>query len=161
MKIEFDTSDPVELEKVRAVLKVLDEVDQLIPPDPQKLQAARRKPPRPTSRKPREPRDPGPDWDLLFYRFWDVVHAKIKRAKAEEAFRKAVRKVAKDGAGTIDQAADFITARMKAYAASPAGNPTDRSPTHPATWLNGGQYEDDPETWKKENGAQPQRRLNL
>lgn len=78
-----------------------------------------------------------------------MVHAKIKKRTAKPAFSKAVDRVAKERGITKSDAAAMITAAMTEYAASPAGNPTDRSPTHPASWLNGGQYDDDPDTWNE------------
>jgi hypothetical protein len=96
-----------------------------------------------------------------FAQFWNVVPHKIKRAKAEAAFRKAVIRVATDSGMDQVSAAAFICERMSLYAKSPAANPTDRSPTHPATWLNGGQFEDDPGTWNMENGVPAQRKLEL
>lgn len=67
-----------------------------------------------------------------FQAFWDAVPAKVGRATAEKAYAKAV-KVA---------APELILSAMKAYAASRAGQDA-KFTAHPATWLNGGRWEDE------------------
>jgi hypothetical protein len=100
-------------------------------------------------------------WDQMFAQFWAAVPHKIKRGRAQTAFKAAVVRVANTGEMSKPDAAKFITDRMEAYAKTPAGNPTDRSPTHPSSWLAAAQYEDDPQTWDQENGVQTQRKLKL
>lgn len=76
--------------------------------------------------------------------WWAVVHAKTGREVAKTAYAKAVAKLR--DAGRDDPHA-YLLDRMLAFARSPNARPPDRTPIHPATWLNQGRYDDDPETW--------------
>ena len=88
-----------------------------------------------------------------FLTFWDVVHLKVGKEAAKTAFRKAIKRqiAEKKSLGAVlkpEHAAEWIHRQMSRFASSPAATPTDHSPIHPATWLNQGRYDDDPETWQ-------------
>lgn len=85
--------------------------------------------------------------DQWFDRFWGVVHAKTAKGTAKKSWPKAVTDCAKERGQTKNEAAQFIVHRMALFAESPAGNPTDHTPVHPATWLNQQRYNDDEESW--------------
>ena len=85
----------------------------------------------------------GTSFDL----FWDVVHCKIGKEAARKAFAKAIKRIADEEMCEKKKASEWLTDRMAQFAASPASRPTDHTPIHPATWLNQGRYDDDPETW--------------
>jgi hypothetical protein len=88
-----------------------------------------------------------PKGDQWFDAFWASVHLKVGKANAEKAFAKAVKRVAQERECLMHEAAEHIVERMKAFARTPQANPADHSPVHPATWLNGGRYDDDPAAW--------------
>ena len=97
--------------------------------------------------KPDEtPKEPTPD-QRRFAAFWAVVHCKTAKDAARKAYHPAVRRVAAERECSLDEAAEYIRERMTAFAKTPSARPKDRSPVHPATWLNGGRYDDDPAAW--------------
>jgi len=52
---------------------------------------------------------------------------------------------------------DWLLGRVKAFATSPAGQAGKFTP-HPATWFNGGRYEDDDAEWARdEKDEKPER----
>lgn len=83
--------------------------------------------------------------DTPFDAFWAVVHSRVGRAAAERAYAKAAKHLA---GRELDPHA-FLRSRMEAFAQTPAGNPVDHTPVHPATWLNQGRYDDDPAAWSR------------
>jgi hypothetical protein len=85
--------------------------------------------------------------DQWFDKFWAVVHVKTAKGAAKKAWPKAVADCAKDRGQTTIEAAQFIVHRMSFFAESPAGNPTEHTPVHPAAWLNQQRYNDDEESW--------------
>ena len=92
--------------------------------------------------------------DNPFDEFWREVHVKKAKRNAEKAYNNAVKRLRFERPD--ENPHEFLLARMKAFAASPEAKPPDREPIHPATWLNAGRYDDDPETWKRKrskNGA--------
>ncbi len=86
--------------------------------------------------------------DGAFDRFWEAVHIKTGKRAAEKAHTQAVRVVASERKLTPPEAAAYILERMQAFAQSPQARPKDRTPIHPATWLNAGRYDDDPAAWQ-------------
>lgn len=79
-----------------------------------------------------------------FDAWWEVVHQKTGRGAAEPAYEKAVKRLR--DAGRTDPH-EYLLDRMLAFARSPNAKPPDRTPIHPATWLNQARYDDDPATW--------------
>jgi len=71
---------------------------------------------------------------------------KVGKKKAMLAIEKALREIAKRD-GMVD-AADWLLARVKEFAASPAGQAGAYTP-HPTTWMNHGRYDDDPKEWSR------------
>jgi hypothetical protein len=97
-----------------------------------------------------------------FENFWEVVHQKIGKREAESAYAKAVKRLKVEKPDFDPHA--YLAIRMKAFAQTPSANPTDRTPIHPATWLNQGRYDDDPATWQRgspRNNSDPRGNLAL
>jgi len=92
--------------------------------------------------------------------FWEIVHMKTGKTDAKRMYARAIKRcneVMKD-VGIPDYTCShaFIIDRMIAFAKSPRAHPTDRTAIHPATWLNKGCYDDDPNTWNENgNGSEP------
>jgi len=86
--------------------------------------------------------------ERAFDQFWQSVHIKTGRRAAEKAHARAVKAVAIERKIAPPEAAAYILERMQAFARSPAACPKDRTPIHPATWLNQGRYDDDPAAWQ-------------
>jgi hypothetical protein len=74
-----------------------------------------------------------PNLDAAFARFWAVYPKRVAKEAARKAFAKAV-----EGVGN----ADILIAGAQRYAAERQGEPP-RYTKHPATWLNGGCWEDE------------------
>lgn len=87
--------------------------------------------------------------------WWEIVHAKIGRGAALKAYNAAVKRLAIKH----DDPHAFLLDRMKAFAASPNARPPDRTPIHPATWLNHDRFDDDPATWNHTPRAAPHKDL--
>jgi hypothetical protein len=94
-----------------------------------------------------------PKGDERFDAFWAVVHHKTAKDAATRAYAKAVKRLRQR---EVDPHA-FLLERMRQFAASPAAHPDDRTPIHPATWLNQGRYDDDPATWARVARGSPVR----
>jgi hypothetical protein len=97
------------------------------------------------------PLPPGetPD-DVAFYDvFWRVVPRKVDKEKAHKAFVAARKRLTKLGQ-TPAEARAFLVERMAAFAASPKAQ--GQYCPYPATWLNGGRYDDDPAEWNRTDG---------
>jgi hypothetical protein len=88
-----------------------------------------------------------------FGAFWNAVHRREGRGVAEKAFGRAVAAVASSTGKSKPEAANWITDRMKAFAASAQAADEIKGKLHPATWLNQGRYDDDPAIWN--NGEAP------
>lgn len=102
------------------------------------------------------PPKPPKGGDDAFEVWWEVVHTKTGKEDARRAYRKAVDRLK----GVHADPHAFLVERMKAFAATPSAKPTDRSPIHPATWLNKGRYDDDPAAWGRAGpSAKPAQRL--
>lgn len=87
-----------------------------------------------------------PDEAAFQDEFWPVVSRKAGKQSALAAFKKA-RKRRSDYSG--DPAGDraYLVERMTAFAASPKAK--GKYNPYPATWLNGGHYDDDPAEWER------------
>lgn len=96
-----------------------------------------------------------------FIAWWNVVPNKVGRAAAGRAYLKALKSIkgrmAEIGDGG-DDPHGFLLARMLAFSKSPKAK--GQYCPHPATWLNEGRYDDDPETWKS-NGNEHGRRNDI
>lgn len=80
-----------------------------------------------------------------FDAWWLLVHCKTGKEAARRAYDGAVAKIRMVEPEKEPHA--YLCERMAAFAKTPSANPTDRTPIHPATWLNQGRYADDPATW--------------
>ena len=85
--------------------------------------------------------------DAAFDAFWQSVHIKTGKEAARRAFTRAVKRMQHEGIQKGDAEVRLLD-RMAAFARSPQAHPKDRSPIHPATWLNQGRYDDDPAAWE-------------
>lgn len=87
---------------------------------------------------------PEPDpFDL----WWAKYPRREGKQKGCEAWGKAVDRLVAGGRTELDAIA-YLLERVTAYAASPRATKSDRDKIPlPATWLNGGRYEDDPAAW--------------
>ncbi|MDA8563101.1 hypothetical protein N9L06_01475 [Mariniblastus sp.] len=84
-----------------------------------------------------------------FGEFWKVVHRKEGKGKSKTAFQAAVRSVSKDRAMSPTAASDWLTERMKMFAASPQARDPIKGKLHPATWLTQARYDDDESIWQE------------
>jgi uncharacterized protein YdaU (DUF1376 family) len=89
--------------------------------------------------------DDGSGEPTLFDLFWATVPNKIGKRDAAKAFDRSLVVVATEKGLGKTEAAGFITERMASFAESPKAK--GEFCPHPATWLNGGRYDDDPEQW--------------
>jgi hypothetical protein len=81
-----------------------------------------------------KPDHPKPDTDAAFDRFWSVYPKKVAKLAARKAFEQAISKHGVDPERLIEGA--------KRYAAERAGQDP-KYTRNPATWLNGGCWEDE------------------
>lgn len=95
----------------------------------------------------------GKRWELRFAAYWESVHRKVGKRTAESAFKRAVRRVSQARKINLDEAAEIIILAQREFTASPAASPTDHTPIHPTTWLNGDRWEDDRMTWQDKKSA--------
>jgi hypothetical protein len=73
---------------------------------------------------------------------------KEAKGKALEAWKKAGKRLVGSGMSRPGAVAHLLD-RVQAYASSPRATQSDPSKIpHPATWLNQGRYDDDPQTWQ-------------
>lgn len=87
-----------------------------------------------------------------FDAWWMLVHYKTGKEAARRAYDGAVAKIRMVEPEKEPHA--YLRERMVAFAKTPSANPTDRTPIHPATWLNKGCYADDPATWNQRGSPQ-------
>jgi hypothetical protein len=96
--------------------------------------------------------DNGADSDSAnaFDLFWPAVPNKVGRQAAAKAYDRAVKflrsRPVEAGPGA-DDPHTFLLDRMKAFASSPKAR--SKFCPYPATWLNGGHYDDDPRSWQR------------
>ena len=85
--------------------------------------------------------------------WWQIVHHKVGKEAARKAFESAKRRIRKDH--PEEDPVEYLIGRMVAFSGTASANPMDRTPIHPATWLNQGRYDDDPKSWERRNGDSP------
>jgi hypothetical protein len=90
-----------------------------------------------------------------FKRFWDAYpsHKRTSGRHAEKAFEAAARRVRAALGCTLADAVQHIVDRTKEFSASPKG--LGKFCPHPATFLNGARYDDDPITWQTSDTTGP------
>lgn len=79
--------------------------------------------------------EPTPDVEALFERFWGVYPRKVAKQKARQAWGKALKKVS----------AELIIEVAGRYAREQADPWRAQFTKHPATWLHGGCWDDEPQ----------------
>lgn len=84
------------------------------------------------------------EMESAFAAWWELVPNKIARADARKRYEQAVDRLIERG-DTADPIA-FLADRMAAFAKSDKGRGL--FCPHPSTWLNKGQFDDDPEAWR-------------
>lgn len=82
-----------------------------------------------------------------FDSFWGMYPRKVGKQAAAKAYAVAVARFVAEKGIPPPEARAAILASVTAFAPSPKGQSGKFCP-HPATWLNEGRYDDDPETWK-------------
>ena len=106
-------------------------------------------------RKPRKPRHVVP-YSPEFEDWWRQYpkHRREGKDKAAPAYSEALARIVANHAGMdYDQARGYLRQRTIEYAGSPAGNNGVYTPL-PASWLNAGRFEDDPQSWNKNERTQ-------
>lgn len=72
----------------------------------------------------------------------------VGKAKALQAIRKALQEISRRD--DIPDPAAWLVHRVQMFAQSPAGQAGTFTP-HPATWMNQGRYDDNPEEWSRKD----------
>ena len=106
-------------------------------------------------RKPRKPRHVVP-YSPEFEDWWRQYpkHRREGKDKAAPAYSESLARIVANHAGMdYDQARGYLRQRTIEYAGSPAGNNGVYTPL-PASWLNAGRFEDDPQSWNKNERTQ-------
>lgn len=85
--------------------------------------------------------------------FWKVVHQKVGKGAARKAYPKAVTAIAKDKTLSNAEAEQWLIDTMLTFAKSPQASDEVKGTIHPATWLNGERYDDDPKIWHNQDAA--------
>jgi len=80
-------------------------------------------------------------------RLYAAYPRRVGKQRAMKAIAKAV-KIVQSRPERQEDARDWLLARVKAFAASPAGNAGKYTP-HPATWFNDGRFDDDDAEWQR------------
>ncbi|QDU61265.1 hypothetical protein Pan216_21190 [Planctomycetes bacterium Pan216] len=97
-------------------------------------------------------------YSKAFSEWWEHYPRKVSKKAAHEAYKRAGARLRSEHDWTSKQTIDFLLSRVKAFAASPMASRGDRQfIPHPATWLNGGRYDDDESEWDLANqeGSSP------
>lgn len=89
----------------------------------------------------------GRPYSKQFLEFWEAYPRKEGKQKAHRYWRSAVKQVRVERNVEWQAATDFILEATRAFAGTPLGT-GDFCP-HPATWLNGGRYDDEREAWNR------------
>tara|TARA_Y100000310_G_scaffold216555_1_gene217574 strand:- start:71 stop:352 length:282 start_codon:yes stop_codon:yes gene_type:complete len=76
-----------------------------------------------------------------------------------DAIEKAIVRIAVERGTTCTVAATWLLAKVRDYAASPAGQRGEYTP-HPSTWMNQERYTDDPNEWKRGEADRRNRRTD-
>ena len=88
-----------------------------------------------------------------FAAFYAAYPRRVAKANAAKAFVAAVSTIrGRDGPGGEDPEGYLISA-AQAFAASDIGKGDQQYIPHPATWLNGGRFDDDPQSWRRDGGG--------
>jgi hypothetical protein len=73
---------------------------------------------------------------------------KVAPKNAEKAILKALKEIQKEDSLSLIEAHQWLLGRVKEYAERTARSGKEKQfIPHPATWINGGRYYDDPEEW--------------
>lgn len=89
-----------------------------------------------------------------FGEFWEHVPKKVAKGDAKKAYAAAVKRIGSDDTHPAHKAPqEFLCERMAAFAESDKAK--GQFCPNPATWLNGGRYDDDPEAWQERGRGSP------
>ena len=105
--------------------------------------------------KPNPPvRANAPDIGGLFSAWYAAYPRHIAKDRAAAAYGRALRKIADHRRCEIDQAAAWLLGVTEQFAASQAGRASESAGDlqyvpYPASWLNGGHFNDDQSEWQK------------
>lgn len=88
--------------------------------------------------------------------WWKSYPKKVGKQGARAAYDRAVKRIATDRGITTSEAHKALLATVTAFAESDKAK--GQYCPHPATWLNEGRYDDDPETWR-DNANDPRGNL--
>lgn len=104
----------------------------------------------------KHPPPPQGGWEAAAGRLYEAYPRREARQTAIRAAEKAIRKVAASRAISPGEAADWLHSRVVAYAASPKVATTERQYIPlPATWFNGGRYDDPDAAWGPKSNGKP------
>lgn len=87
----------------------------------------------------------------LAQKIYEAYPRHIGKAKALPAIEKAIEVITDRGDLMKKEAAAWLLARVQKFADSPAGKRGTFTP-HPATWMNGGRYDDNDAEWQRQDG---------
>ncbi len=85
-----------------------------------------------------------------FETWWAVYPTKAGKHEAKNAWESAYRRVMADNGLSAAEAQARLLEAATAFSKTPKG--MGQHCPYPATWLNGGRYDDDPNTWQETNG---------
>lgn len=89
-----------------------------------------------------------PTYSATFERWYVAYPRKTGKEKAAASFGRALKRIAASRELSNADALDWLCEVTQRFAASPAGSAGRYTP-HPATWLNDGRYDDDPQEWQR------------
>jgi hypothetical protein len=95
----------------------------------------------------------------LHRRIYAAYPRHVGRGRAMDAIEKAIVRIAVERGTKCTVAATWLLAKVRDYAASPAGQRGEYTP-HPSTWMNQERYTDDPNEWKRGEADRRNRRTD-
>lgn len=92
-----------------------------------------------------------PTYTASFERWYSHYPKKVAKAEAAAALPRALTKIAMIRNVHRNDALDWLCEVTERFAKSPKG--MGQFVPHPATWLNSGRYDDDPEEWNRDGNS--------
>jgi uncharacterized protein YdaU (DUF1376 family) len=93
-------------------------------------------------------------YPAAFESWWRSYPRRSGKDKALAAWQKAIERIQDTDAVSREEAQAILEASASEFAASDKGMSGEYCP-HPATWLNGGHWQDDRQSWKRSEPQQP------
>jgi hypothetical protein len=79
---------------------------------------------------------------------YEIFPRRVAPKNAEKAILKALKEIQKEDSLSLIEAHQWLLGRVKEYAERTARSGKEKQfIPHPATWINGGRYYDDPDEW--------------